>query len=425
MEIIIIALLIILNGIFSMSEISLISSRKFRLASAAKKGNSNAKKALELAEDPNTFLSTVQIGITLIGILTGIYSGEALTSNLTAFLKQFEVINPYANSVAVLLIVVVITYFSIVFGELLPKRIGLQFPEKIAIAVARPMTIISGIAKPLIWLLAKTNDLFFGIFGIKEKKDEIASEEEIKQIIKRSTEGGEIQEIEQDIVRRVFSLGDRKVAEIMTHRNEMDWIDIKDSLAEIKAKLAENTHSLYPVCENTYDKLVGFVSLKQIFKADNSSDSFNLSTMLHKPIFVPESMAAYRTLEYFKSHQLHIAAVVDEYGAIQGIITINDVIDELIGDTAEPDSDESQIIQRSENSWLVDGRFPYFEFLEYFNIIEKTKAEGFTTVGGLFISETNHIPKTGEKILWNEFELEVVDMDDQRIDKLMITRIND
>jgi putative hemolysin len=423
MEVILIAALILLNGFFSMCEIALISSSKFKLASAAKKGNKNAQKALELAKDPNTFLSTVQIGITLIGILTGIYSGQALTDDLVGFLNKFPLIAPHANSAAVVIIVVSITYLSIVFGELLPKRIGLQFPDKIAVVVARPMNFLSSLTKPLIWLLAKTNDLFLGILGIKEKQPEIASEEEIKQIIQHSTEGGEIQQIEQDIVRRVFSLGDRKVGELMTHRSEIAWIDIQDNLQEITAKLANNIHSLYPVCDETFDKLMGFVSLKQIFSADHSSNSFKLSNILHKPIFVPENMPAYRTLEFFRSQKLHCAAVVDEYGSIQGVITIKDVIDELIGDPQNQDVDDYKIYKRDENSWLVDGQFPFFEFLEYFHIVEEIKAEGFTTIAGLFISEINHIPKTGEKIHWREFEIEVVDMDDQRVDKLLVTRL--
>ena len=423
MEIILIAALILLNGFFSMCEIALISSSKFKLATAAKKGNKNAQKALELAKDPNTFLSTVQIGITLIGILTGIYSGQALTQDVVTFLKQIDLIAPHAESVAVIIIVVSITYLSIVFGELLPKRIGLQFPDKIAVFVALPMNFLSSLTKPLIWLLAKTNNLFLSLLGIKEKQQEIASEEEIKQIIKESTESGEIQQIEQDIVRRVFSLGDRIVGELMTHRSEIAWIDIHDNLEEIKRKLADNIHSLYPVCDETFDKLMGFVSLKQIFSADHSANTFKLVNILHKPIFVPEGMPAYRILEFFRTQKLHCAAVVDEYGSIQGVITIKDVIDELIGDSEYQGLDDYKIVIRDENSWLIDGQFPFFEFLEYFHIVEEIKAEGFTTIAGLFISEINHIPQTGEKIQWREFEIEVIDMDDQRVDKLLVTRL--
>lgn len=421
MEILIILFLILLNGIFSMSEIALVSSRKFKLESEANRGNKNAGKALELANSPNTFLSTVQIGITLIGILTGIFSGKTLTADLTEMIGRISILAPYADSVAIITVVVLITYVTIVFGELIPKRIGLTFPEKISSAVAHPMTVLSAITKPLIWLLGKTNDLFLRIFGINEKQDGIVTEEEINAIIQQSTESGEIQEIEQDIVKRVFSLGDRKAIELMTHRNDLIWLDKTDDLNKIREKADREPHSVYPVCDGSIEQLIGMITLKQLFSR-SLDDGFELEQHLHKPIYVPENMAAYRVLEHFKQNKLHHAIVVDEYGSIQGIITMDDVMDELIGDTIEIDSEEYQIIARDENSWLVDGQFPYFELLEYLHIDKEKVSEGFTTVGGLIINKMNHLPRTGEKIYWQGFELEVVDMDGQRIDKILITR---
>ncbi len=422
MEFLIIAALIILNGIFSMSEIALVSSRKFKLEADVKKGNKNAQKALDLANKPNTFLSTVQIGITLIGILTGIFSGQSLTRDLTIFISKVSILSSYADSLAVVTVVVVITYLSIVFGELIPKRLGLSAPEKVSSMVAGPMMVLSAVAKPIIWLLAKTNDFFLGLFGIEEKEDGIITEEEIKAIIQQSTEEGEIQEIEQEIVSKVFSLGDRKAGELMTHRNHLVWFDQKDTFSEIKAKVDAEPHSVYPVCDENVDNLIGLISLKQLFREGIGDREFVIGEHLFEPIYVPENMAAYRVLEHFKAGKLHNAIVVDEYGSLQGIITIDDVMDELIGDSIEGEALEYRIIQRNENSWLVDGQFPYFELLEYFQI-PKANTVPFATVGGLVISIINRIPVTGEKIAWEGYEFEIVDMDDHRIDKILISKL--
>ena len=269
-----------------MSEIALVSSRRFTLESAAKKGNGNARKALQLAANPNTFLSTVQIGITLIGILTGIYSGEKLTADLVNILNSVSYFAPYSETLAVVIIVIIITYFSIVFGELIPKRIGLAFPEAIATLVARPMNVLSRITKPFIWLLAKTNDLVLGLLGIKEKRDGIVTEEEIKSIIAESTSVGEIQEIEQDIVKRVFALGDRKAGELMTHRSDLVYIDISDNLEEIKRKVETEPHSVYPVIDKSPDKLIGIVTVNQIFTKSFLNESFSLKDLVQKPQYV-------------------------------------------------------------------------------------------------------------------------------------------
>ena len=423
MEILIILLLILLNGVFSMSEIALVSSRKFKLENAARKGNSNARKALELANNPNTFLSTVQIGITLIGILTGIYSGEKIQDNLRLAIEKIEWLKPYSQSASVAVIVVVITFFSIVFGELIPKRIGLMFPETIASFVATPMTLISIITKPFIWLLTKTNDIFLGIFGLKEQKDVIVSEEEIKAIVQESAEGGEIQQIEQNIVERVFALGDRKVNELMTHRNDLQCFNITDNLDTIKEKAQIEAHSVYPVYKQTMDNMVGVVSVKDIFPKDFTATKFNLADFLRLPVMVPESAPAYKVLEKFKESKMHYAFVLDEYGTVIGMVSMDDILDALIGDVTEYNQQEFQIIQRDDNSWLADGGYPYFEFLNYFHLQKRELEEGeYNTLAGLILNVTGYIPKTGEVIKWNEFEFEVVDLDGPKIDKILIRK---
>jgi putative hemolysin len=422
MEIVIILFLILLNGIFSMSEIALVSARKFKLESAAKKGNSNARRALALANNPNTFLSTVQIGITLIGILTGIFSGEKIEENLKAAIMGVPILAPYAQTIAVAVIVMVVTFFSIVFGELIPKRIGLMFPESIASLVARPMTLISIITKPFIWLLTKTNDLFLGIFGLKEQKEGLISEEEIKAIVHESAQGGEIQLIEQNIVQRVFALGDRKVGELMTHRSDLLCFNITDDLQGIKGKAQIESHSVYPVYRKSTDNLIGIVSVKDIFPKEFKENDFNLAQFLKQPVMVPESTPAYKVLERFKENKIHYAFVLDEYGSVQGMVSMDDILDALIGDVTEYNQEEYQIIERDDKSWLADGAYPFFEFLNYFNVQEGYEEGDYNTVAGLILHQLSYIPKAGEVISWNGFEFEIVDMDGPKIDKVLITR---
>ncbi len=423
MEILIIFVLILLNGVFSMSEIALVSSRKFKLESAAKKGNLNAKKALELANNPNTFLSTVQIGITLIGLLTGIYSGEKITTDIQVLVESIVVLRPYAHSIAVILVLIVITYLSLVFGELIPKRIGLAFPETISTFVASPMSVISTIAKPFIWLLSKTNNIVLTILGVKDKEEEIVSEEEIRSIVQDSAESGEIQEIEHGIVQRVFALGDRKVSELMTHRSGLIWLDIGDSLDVVKQKMSTEVHSVYPVSNGNLDQLLGIVSVKEMFPKPLTRENFSLKDHIRKPLIVHDNMPVYNVLEQFKNHRQHNALIVDEYGIIQGMIAMDDIVDALIGNATENTVEDYRIIPRDENSWLADGQYPFFEFLNFFELSEDDEDQGnYNTLAGLLLYYFHHIPVTGEKLKWKDFTFEVVDMDGRRIDKVLITK---
>ena len=424
MEFLIIIVLILINGIFSMSEIALVSSRKFKLEKAAKNGSSNAQKALDLSNNPNTFLSTVQIGITLIGILTGIFSGDRLTGGVKNLIGKVEALRPYSQSISVLIILILITYLSIVFGELIPKRIGLMFPERIASAVARPMTFISIITKPFIWLLTKTNDLFLRLFGLIGVRDNSVSEEEIKAIVQESADSGEIREIEQSIVNRVFALGDRKVTELMTHRRDLVCFNLADDFATIKQRAKIESHSVYPVFKKSMEHLIGIVSVKDIFPRDFRSTEFNLSSFVKQPLMIPESMPAYKVLERFRLKRIHYAFVVDEYGAVQGMVSMDDIIDALIGDVSEYNQQDYQIIKREENNWLADGQYPYFEFLNYFQLSDtESAAADYNTLAGFVIHLLQHIPVTGEKVTWEKLEFEIVDMDGQRIDKVMIRNL--
>jgi putative hemolysin len=405
-----------------MSEIALISARKNRLESAAKKGNQSAQAALDLANSPNKFLSTVQIGITLIGILTGIFSGAKITDDVQLFITGFDILKPYANSIAVGIVVVVLTFFSLVLGELLPKRIGLNHPEAIAKAVAIPMKMISIVTAPFIWLLTISTEFLLKILMIKPSADGKVTEEEIKAIIKEGTEGGEVQEIEQDIVERVFHIGDRKVNSLMTHRQSVVFLPLASNREQVKEFMLKELHSVYPIYGENYDDIVGVVNLKNIF-SNIDNEAFNLEKIMTDAPFIMEQTSAYKALENFKKSGVHYAFVSDEYGIFQGIITLNDILEALVGDASDFNNDDYQLIEREDGTWLVDGHYSLHDFLTYFELDELTNDYEVTTVSGLIMTELSRIPKQGEKLIWQKYELEVIDMDGVRIDKVMVKAV--
>ncbi len=419
MEILIILFLILLNGVFSMSEIALISARKNRLENAAKKGNPSAQAALDLANSPNKFLSTVQIGITLIGILTGIFSGDKITSDVKLFIQTFETLKPYADSISVGIVVVVLTFFSLVLGELLPKRIGLNHPEAIAKAVALPMKMVSIVTAPFIWLLTISTEFLLKILMIKPSADGKVTEEEIKAIIKEGTEGGEVQEIEQDIVERVFHIGDRKVNSLMTHRQSIVFLPLNANKNQVRDLMLKELHSIYPVYGENYDDIVGVVNLKNIF-AHFENENFNLQQILSEAPFIIEQTTAYKALENFKKSGIHYAFVSDEYGVFQGIITLNDILEALVGDASDFYKDDFKLIEREDGSWLVDGHYSLHDFMTFFELDELINDYEVNTVSGLIMTELSRIPKEGEKLIWQKFELEVIDMDGVKIDKVIV-----
>ncbi|SEF67159.1 hemolysin family protein [Algoriphagus boritolerans] len=423
-ELLIILLLVLLNGVFAMSELSLVSVRKFKLENAKRRGSSTAKVALELAENPTKFLSTVQIGITLIGILLGVYSGENLTTLLKDFISKIEFLTEYASPLATGITVLGVTYLSIVLGELFPKRLGMTFPEPIAMFVAKPMRLLSRITAPFVWLLSVSNDFLLTIFGIKNISESKVSEEEIKAIIKESAEGGEITDIEQDIVERVFELGDRRINTLFTHRTELVYFNVDDTWEKMSEKINSEKHAAYPVCkDNDLDDIVGMVLLKDLF-APGIQQNFDIRKVYRKPLFINENSFAYQVLELFKKEKMHYGIVIDEYGSTMGIVSMDDVIDALVGDASESDHEEYQITQRDEKSWLVDGQFAIIDFVKYFDLNILLKTKGFTTVAGLMIHKSASIPEIGDKVIVENLELEVVDKDGQRIDKIMVKRID-
>jgi len=423
LEIIIILLLILLNGVFAMSELALVSSRKFKLENQKKRGIPGAKAALELSINPGKFLSTVQIGITLIGILLGVYSGENLTDDLELWLSKIDFLAPYAEGLAVVGIVILVTYLSIVFGELVPKRLGMAFPESIAAFVSRPMILLSKITSPFVWLLTSSNDLILRLFRIKNKSENTVTEEEIRAILRESVEGGEIMNIEQNIVERVFELGDRRINSLFTHRSELVFFNITDDELTVRQKIRSEKHAAYPLCINAdLDNIVGLVLVKDLFD-EKLVDKFDLRIIAHEPLFLNETMYAYQALELFKIKQLHYGIVVDEYGVTVGIITLDDIVDALVGDTSEPEQNEFQVIQREDGSWLIDGQLPVQDFEKLFDTGVDFRNKSFTTVAGIILNKSQSIPEEGNYVDFEGYRLEVMDKDGPRIDKILVKKI--
>lgn len=422
MEIAIIIFLILLNGIFSMSEIAVISSRKTSLRNEAKHGDKAAQAALNLSDNPDNFLSTVQVGITLIGILTGLFSGDVLAGRLAPFLESWGMSSKYSYSVSQVSIVVIVTYLTIIFGELVPKRIGLSSAEKISKIIARPMHWLSLLAKPFVWILSKSTSLIFSLFGIKQGGTKV-TEEEIKSMIREGTEDGEVQPVEKDIMERVFSLGDRDLESIMTPRRDIVWIDVSMTKEEIKKLVAQNSFSKFPVAKDSLDQVEGIVYLKEIF-AHINDPQFDIRKQMHPVQYFYENMEVYSALEQMKSSHNHSALIMDEFGAVQGIVTLKDIMEAIVGEIPTL-NDEPEIIKRKDGSFLVDGQCSFYNFLSYFKLGELYSADSeYNTLGGLILENLGHIPQTGETLQWNNFQLEVVDMDGARIDKVLVKKNN-
>lgn len=401
-----------------MAEIALVSARKARLEAQANKGDKKAKDALALANHPDHFLSTVQIGITLIGILTGIYSGDKITGDIEVFVAQFPSLAPYSKGIATTVVVILITYFSLVFGELIPKRIGLSSPEKIAKFVAGPMRIVSWITFPFIWLLTQSTKLITKIFNVKSDDSQV-TEEEIKAIINEGTEQGTLEETEQEIIERVFHLSDRNITSLMTHRSDIVWFNTTDTEETIREKILKEPHSIYPICEGEIDNIKGVISLKDLY---TNNDNIPFKNLMRTALFVPENNTAFKVMEKFKESQLHSCFIVDEYGSVLGMITLKDILEAIIGDMPQHDDDEYEVIRRDDGSFLVDGQLPFYDFLSYFDKTDwmNEGEQEFDTIAGFILHKLKRIPIASDKLEWNGFDFEIMDMDGHRIDKVLV-----
>ncbi len=420
-EIIIIILLILLNGILSMSEIALISARKGYLANEIKRGSKAAETALKLAEDPDKFLSTVQIGITIIGILTGLFSGSVFADELAVILEKRGIPASASSSIAQSAIVVVVTYFTLVFGELLPKRIGMSAGNQMAKIMAKPMYWLSVMATPFVWILSKSTNLFFRLLNLKEDSGKV-TEEEIKSMIDEGTKDGEIQEVEQDIVERVFLMGDLRISSIMTHRSNIVALDINMESSRIREVIEKELHETYPVIDRSMDNIKGVVSLKDlIFKI--SDNNFKLGSVITPATYFHENMSVYKALEEMKSKRVNRVLICDEFGTCQGIVTLKDIMEGLVGNVDDIAS-QPEIVKRSQgDGYLVDGHCTIYDFLLYFEKEELYSQENYDTVGGLILDRMERIPQPGENMEWGGFRFEVMDMDGARIDKILVTQV--
>jgi putative hemolysin len=417
-EILILIGLILLNGFFSMAEIALVSSRKARLETQANKGDARARAALNLANKPDNFLSTVQIGITLIGILTGIYSGDKIIDDVKVWLEQFPSIQSYATGIATLLVLILVTFLSLVLGELVPKRIGMAAPEAIAKLAAAPMSLISKITFPFVWLLTFTTNMIVKLFNMKSR-DNMVTEDEIKAIISEGTETGAIEAQEQEIIERVFHLGDRNITSLMTHRSDIIWFEINDNEHSIREKILQEPHSVYPICDGSIDHIKGIVSIKDLYV---TPDDVRFIDTMKPALFVPENNSPYQLLEKFKETQIHSCFIVDEYGTLLGLITLNDILEAIVGDIPQQDMEDYEVVKRDDGTFLVDAQIPFYDFLSRF---EKTEwmnegEQEFDTLAGFILHDLERIPKTGDSLEWRGFHLEIIDMDGHRIDKVLV-----
>jgi len=402
-----------------MSEIALVSARKSKLESQAERGDIRAKTALELSQNPEIFLSAVQIGITLISILTGVYSGERFSEQLEPSIAKINFLAPYADTIATIIIVILVTLLSIIFGELIPKRIGLLQAEKISKLVATPVNVLARFTHPIVWLMNKVSNGFFTLFNIKRLKDDAVTEEEIKTLITEGTEAGTIDEAEQEIIERVFHLGDRNITSLMTHRSDIIWFNLDDNEDKIREKILREPHSVYPICDGEVDNIKGVVSIKDLYV---NPDHLLFKDIMQPALFIPENNSPYQVLEKFKQSKIHSCFIVDEYGSILGMITLNDILEAIVGDIPQPDMADYEIIEREDGSFLVDAQIPFYDFLTRF---EKTEwmNEGehdFDTLAGFILHEMERIPKAGDKCDWKGFQFEIIDMDGHRIDKILV-----
>lgn len=421
-----IVVLILANGVFAMSEIAVISARKVRLKTLADEGNHKARVALNLADSPNLFLSTVQIGITLVSVLSGAFSGAFLADPLAGFLGRLEPIEPYSPAVALAVIVVGITYLSLVVGELVPKRLALNHPERIALFMAPFMKTLSRIAAPVVRLLGASTDLVLALVGMRPTSEPPVTEEEIRVLIDQATDAGVFEEAEQDMVERVFRLADRRVGILMTPRRKIKWLDLKDPLEKNRKRIIKSPFSRFPVSQERLGNLLGVVHVKDLLNRSLAGYPFDVKSCLKPPLFVLENMHVLKVLETFKETGHQMAIIVDEYGTVEGLVTLTDILEAIVGVIPSPDEcEEPRVTEREDGSWLVDGMLPVDELKEIFDIrsIPGEKEGYFDTLGGLVMTYLGRIPAAGDSFEACGLRFEVVDMDGRRVDKVLIDRI--
>ncbi len=426
LEVFLIFLLLIINGLFSMSEIAVVSARKVRLQKSADEGNLGAKAAIEIAESPDRFLSTVQIGITLVGVLSGAFGGAALAVHLVPFIENVSVLKPYAQQLSFGLVVLVITYFSLVIGELVPKRIALNAPENIAAIISRPMNFVSKITAPVVWLLSTSTNAILNILRQGKSDEASVTEEEIKAIILQGTTAGVLEETEQELMESVIRLDDQNITALMTPRTKIGWINLQNSHTDIRQQIKNCNYSRLLVGDGELDNVRGFIKAKDILNFLLSDKKFDIETILKQPLFIPETTTALAVLEQFRDSKTHLAVIVDEFGSTHGIVTTNDILKAIVGDLSVGGVLNESAVQRDDGSWLLDARLSNVDFCNILDIKElPTDEHGmYETLAGFTIKRLESLPKVGDKFEWENHIYEIVDMDGKRVDRVLVTPIN-
>ncbi|MCL1469020.1 hemolysin family protein [Argonema galeatum] len=423
LEILIVLSLIILNALFVMSELAILSAKKVRLQQMAEQGDTKARIALALANHPNQFLSSVQVGMTLLAILSGAFGESVISKRVAPIVGLIPWIAPYREAIASTIAILIVTYLTLIIGELVPKRLALNNPEPIAAAVAIPMRTLAKITSPIVYLLAASTDMVVRLLGVRPSGEPLVTERDITILIAQGTEAGTFEEAEQDMVERVFRLGDRPVSALMTPRPDIVWLDLDDSLDANRQKMIDSGHSRLLVCQEQLDNVLGVVQVTDLLSRSLLGQPIDLTATLRRPLFVPESTRGLKVLEMFKQSGTHIVLVVDEYGVIQGLVTLNDILVEIVGDIPSMyQQDEPQAVQREDGSWLLDGMLPVEDLFELFGIKElpEDRRGNYHTMGGFVITHLGRIPIAADKFEWKGYRFEVMDMDGNRVDKVLV-----
>jgi putative hemolysin len=420
---IIILLLIFANGLFAMSEIAIVTARKARLRTQADKGSSRAAAALRLAENPEDFLSTIQIGITLITILVGVFGDASIARQIEPWLRELPLVGPYSQGASQGVVVVIITYLTLVLGELLPKQIGLSYAEPVAKRVAQPMHFLARITAPLVSILSVSTRVLLRLLPLRPSNEPVITVEEVQIMMEQGRESGVFEPINEEMVEQVFRLRERRVNDLMTPRPDVVYLDLEETMAKNRQIIIENRHSRYPVMNGDEDNVVGFVLARDLLAQALSDEPLDLQPLLRQVLIVPQGLPVLEMLKRFKDDKSQIAIIIDEYGELQGLMTFNDLLEEIVGGVPEVgDPPDPEAVLREDGSWLIDGMFPVDELKEKFNIQSLPEEDGnyYQTIGGLIMMYLGRVPKAGDYFEWEQYRFEVMDMDWRRVDKVLL-----
>ena len=420
-EIILIVLLVLLNGVLAMSEIAFVSARQIRLRQRAERGDRGARAALELAAAPGRLLSTVQVGITLVGILAGAFGGATLAEELAQSMGRLQPLAPYSEALGLAVVVIGLSYLSLVLGELVPKQLALIAPERLAALVARPLTVLAKVATPAVFLLDGSSRFLLRLFGARRSNEPPITEEELKQLLVQGTLAGVFEKGEQEIVARVVRLGESRVGELVTPRRDVVALDVNAPLAESWSKIEGNEHFYFPVFDGTLDRVLGVVSIKDLWRRDRAGETPDLRSLLSEPVYLPEGASVLQALERMREAGIHMALVLDEFGGIEGLVTLHDVLQAIVGDLPTL-KEEALAVRREDGSWLFDGMMPLSELSQILELPTGAyeELEEYRTMGGFVMGQLGRVPQMSEGFLWHGFRFEVVDMDQLRVDKVLV-----